>query len=90
MQLHTLSYTAHKMPPNTRCPHVPHPMSQVRRIGAKLSIPFPLLAALAEPFPLPLRDFLYDQVAGNRYNLFGRSDSCRLSGNGFKDRFISD
>lgn len=50
----------------------------VRRIGARLGLPFPLLAALAQPVPGPLRDFLYDQVAANRYNLFGRSDACRL------------
>lgn len=63
----------------------------VRRIGARLGVPFPLLAALAEPFPLPIRDFLYEQVAENRYNLFGRTDSCRLGDAGaFAERFISD
>ena len=48
----------------------------VRRIGARLGIPFPLLAALAEPFPLPIRDFLYDQVgrAGVRSGARGLSD----------------
>jgi len=34
----------------------------VRRIGARLGLPFPLLAALAAPVPLALRDFLYEQV----------------------------
>ena len=29
------------------------------------------------------------QVAANRYNLFGRTDSCRLSDPRFEERFIS-
>ncbi|KAI8471652.1 MAG: hypothetical protein J3K34DRAFT_227810 [Monoraphidium minutum] len=63
----------------------------VRRIGAALGVPFPLLAALVAPVPLPLRDFLYDQVAANRYDLFGRTPACRLGDAGaFAGRFISD
>jgi predicted DCC family thiol-disulfide oxidoreductase YuxK len=28
--------------------------------------------------PCPLRDWVYDRVAGNRYRLFGRSESCLI------------
>lgn len=28
--------------------------------------------------PRPLRDWVYDRVAGNRYRLFGRSQSCLI------------
>jgi predicted DCC family thiol-disulfide oxidoreductase YuxK len=64
----------------------------VRRIGARLAVPLPLLAALVEPVPLLVRDFLYDQIANNRYNLFGQSSSCRLgTGDGARaSRFIVD
>ena len=61
----------------------------VRRIGARLGAPFPLLAALARPVPLALRDFLYEQVADNRYNLFGRTPECRLRDAGeLEGRFL--
>jgi predicted DCC family thiol-disulfide oxidoreductase YuxK len=61
------------------------------RIGLRLGLPFPLLAALAAPVPTPLRDFLYEQVADNRYNLFGKSEACRLEDAGkFAARFIVD
>jgi predicted DCC family thiol-disulfide oxidoreductase YuxK len=63
----------------------------VRRIGARLGVPFPLLAALVQPVPLPLRDFLYDQVADNRYGFFGRTDACRMADAGaFASRFVVD
>lgn len=39
--------------------------------------------------PKPLRDFLYDRVAGSRYDLFGRSSTCRLYDPRFRDRFVS-
>jgi predicted DCC family thiol-disulfide oxidoreductase YuxK len=61
----------------------------VRRISARLGLPFPVLAALAQPVPLPLRDLLYDQVAANRYSFFGRTDACRLGDAGaYASRFV--
>lgn len=49
----------------------------VLRIASRLSIPLQLLGGLAKPLPLSVRDAAYDQIANNRYNLFGKSDSCR-------------
>jgi predicted DCC family thiol-disulfide oxidoreductase YuxK len=60
----------------------------ILRIAANLEGPFPLLANLGLPFPLPVRDYVYDAVADNRYQLLGQPDSCRLSDPRFADRFI--
>lgn len=38
--------------------------------------------------PKPLRDFIYDFVAKNRYRIFGQKESCRLPSPEEKDRFI--
>ena len=34
------------------------------------------VALLARLLPRPLRDWLYDRIARNRYALFGRTDTC--------------
>lgn len=62
----------------------------ILRIGVRLNAPLPALAALGLPTPLPLRDWLYDQVARNRYSLFGRTPQCRLSDKRFEERFIAE
>lgn len=49
----------------------------VLRIASRLAIPLRMLGALGQPVPLPIRDALYDQIANNRYTIFGRSSSCR-------------
>lgn len=64
----------------------------VLSIGALLRGPFgvfSLLAALALLFPLRLRDAVYDTVAGNRYSVFGRTTSCRLSDAKHTERFLA-
>lgn len=61
----------------------------VLRIATRLALPLPLVATLGWPVPRPVRDTLYDQVANNRYNLFGRTPSCRLSDTRFEERFLS-
>lgn len=38
--------------------------------------------------PTPVRDFIYDLVAKNRYKLFGRLDSCRLPSAAERARFL--
>ncbi|RVD65894.1 DUF393 domain-containing protein [Mesorhizobium sp. M7A.F.Ca.ET.027.03.2.1] len=38
--------------------------------------------------PRPLRDWLYDRVARNRYALFGRKDSCEVPSPELRERFL--
>jgi predicted DCC family thiol-disulfide oxidoreductase YuxK len=38
--------------------------------------------------PKPLRDFIYDIIARNRYKWFGKKDSCMLPPPSIKKRFI--
>ena len=40
--------------------------------------PWKLAAIAGNVFPKPLRDFIYDLVAKNRFKFFGRRDSCRV------------
>ncbi|URE00407.1 hypothetical protein MUK42_20501 [Musa troglodytarum] len=47
----------------------------VLRIMEYLDMPFPQLAFFLKIVPLFARDFAYDNVANNRYSLFGRSES---------------
>jgi predicted DCC family thiol-disulfide oxidoreductase YuxK len=39
-------------------------------------------------FPLIFRDYLYDRVAKNRYNWFGKRDNCMLPTAEMKKRFL--
>lgn len=60
----------------------------VLRIGANL-FPFAPAATLAMTFPRPMRDWLYTNVlAENRYQVFGKRDTCRLVEPGMEDRFL--
>lgn len=38
--------------------------------------------------PRPLRDWLYDRIAKNRYALFGRRDSCEVPSAEMRERLI--
>ena len=38
--------------------------------------------------PLPVRDFIYDLIAKNRYAIFGKRDTCRVPTEEEKGRFI--
>lgn len=38
--------------------------------------------------PRPLRDWLYDRIAKNRYVLFGRKDSCDIPSPELRERFL--
>jgi predicted DCC family thiol-disulfide oxidoreductase YuxK len=40
--------------------------------------------------PKRVRDFLYDRVAKNRYQLFGRRESCLMPTPDIRRRFLSD
>ncbi len=38
--------------------------------------------------PKPIRDFIYDFIAKNRYKWFGKKNSCLFSINAYEDRFF--
>jgi predicted DCC family thiol-disulfide oxidoreductase YuxK len=61
----------------------------VLKIAQYLQLPFPAAAALALAFPLGLRDTVYDNIAERRYDVFGKSNECRLSDGKFDSRFLS-
>ncbi|TIR96601.1 MAG: DUF393 domain-containing protein, partial [Mesorhizobium sp.] len=46
-------------------------------------------ARLLLVLPRPLRDWLYDRIAKNRYALFGRKDSCEIPSAELRQRLIS-
>mmetsp|Transcript_35528 Transcript_35528/g.59887 ORF Transcript_35528/g.59887 Transcript_35528/m.59887 type:complete len:224 (+) Transcript_35528:111-782(+) len=60
----------------------------ILKIGEYLMLPFPVAAVFAMQAPLFFRDGVYDQIADNRYNMFGKSNSCRLSDGRFEERFV--
>lgn len=52
-------------------------------------LPFPWRAlVIARIVPSPLRDWLYDRIALNRYRLFGRYAQCMVPSPELMDRFI--
>lgn len=57
------------------------------KIVRLLPLPVKLLSCLTI-FPRPLRDFVYDRIAGNRYKLFGTRDECSLLEGLDKDKFL--
>ena len=38
--------------------------------------------------PLFIRDYCYTLVSNNRYNIFGKKDSCMMPSDNVKNRFI--
>ncbi|KAK2425422.1 putative thiol-disulfide oxidoreductase DCC [Trifolium repens] len=50
----------------------------VLKIMEYIDLPFPQIAFLLQFMPLFVRDFVYDNVANNRYTVFGRSESCEI------------
>ncbi len=54
---------------------------------AQLPAPWPLLRAL-RVCPRPIRDWLYDRIALNRYRLFGKHEVCPLLTADHKKRFL--
>ncbi len=39
-------------------------------------------------FPKPLRDFVYNIIAGTRYSIFGKRQSCMVPSEDIKQRFL--
>ncbi|WP_108815233.1 thiol-disulfide oxidoreductase DCC family protein [Loktanella sp. Alg231-35] len=46
------------------------------------------LFAVLKLLPRPVRDWLYQQVARNRYAMFGRGDMCALPDRAFRARLL--
>jgi predicted DCC family thiol-disulfide oxidoreductase YuxK len=57
------------------------------RMAEGLGFPWKL-TALVRLLPLRVRDALYERVAFNRFNWFGRRQTCYLPTAEFKDRFL--
>ena len=55
---------------------------------AKELTPFWKLFYYLKVIPLPVRDFIYDLIAKNRYAIFGKRDTCRVPTEEEKGRFI--
>jgi predicted DCC family thiol-disulfide oxidoreductase YuxK len=53
----------------------------------RLGWPWRVLGVL-KPLPLPLKNWLYDRVARNRYALFGKRDACMVPAPSVKARFV--
>lgn len=53
------------------------------------TLPIARLAPLARLVPPPLADAVYDVVADNRYEILGHRDMCRVTDDGFGDRFVA-
>ncbi|WP_268796484.1 thiol-disulfide oxidoreductase DCC family protein [Pseudomonas huanghezhanensis] len=56
-------------------------------VVALLPTPWPMLRLL-RVFPRPLRDWVYDRIALNRYRLFGKHDACWLPTPDQQRRFL--
>ncbi|XP_039060923.1 DCC family protein At1g52590, chloroplastic-like [Hibiscus syriacus] len=50
----------------------------VLKIIEYLELPFPRLAFFMQFIPLLVRDFMYDNIANNRYAIFGYLTSCKI------------
>lgn len=59
----------------------------VLRILRKMSGGWPLLYGFIV-VPRPIRDFIYNLIARNRYKLFGKKDACMLPTPELKARFV--
>jgi predicted DCC family thiol-disulfide oxidoreductase YuxK len=57
------------------------------RMVGYLCWPWPLLKAL-RIVPRPVRDWLYDRIARNRYRLFGRRETCLVPTAEIAGRFL--
>ena len=62
-------------------------LDTVAAVGRRLGGGWRLLAMLCL-IPRPIRDWLYDCIARNRYRLFGRYSRCSLPEPQWRERFI--
>ncbi len=57
------------------------------RIARGLTFPWSLGVA-GIVIPRPIRDWVYDRIAANRYRWFGKTESCRLPTEAERARFL--
>jgi predicted DCC family thiol-disulfide oxidoreductase YuxK len=58
------------------------------RIAARLGFPWNL-AVIIWVVPRPLRDWLYDKIAQNRYRMFGKREKCIVLTPDYESRLLS-
>ena len=58
-------------------------------IAARLDLPWNLLTVF-QAVPEPLRDMIYDLIAQNRYQLFGKKEACMLPSEALRKRFLEE
>jgi predicted DCC family thiol-disulfide oxidoreductase YuxK len=58
------------------------------KIGQELIFPWSLLAHIGFVFPKFIRDWVYKQIAGHRYQWFGKRDVCMVPSENLKARFL--
>ena len=63
--------------------------SAALRVARGLRFPWPL-AYVFVAVPRPVRDWMYDAVARNRYRWFGRRDVCMVPTPELRARFLDD
>ena len=56
-------------------------------IASRLDMPWNLLTVF-QAVPEPLRDMMYDLIAQNRYQLFGKKEQCMLPSDELRRRFF--
>jgi len=59
----------------------------VLKAARLLRFPWPILA-VGLVIPRPVRDWLYDRVALNRYRIFGRKERCMVPTGDLLERFL--
>jgi predicted DCC family thiol-disulfide oxidoreductase YuxK len=59
------------------------------RVARKLRGPWKLLAAVWV-IPRPVRDYLYDVIARNRYRWFGKLEACMVPTQSLASRFLRE
>lgn len=58
-------------------------------VMSQLGFPWKVIT-IFKVIPKPVRDWMYDRIAFNRYRLFGKYDACMLPKAGFEDRYLSE
>ena len=58
-------------------------------IASKLDKPWNLLTVF-QAVPEPLRDMIYDLIAQNRYQIFGKKEACMLPSEALRKRFLEE